>query len=255
MKRKRTGLENKTDKLGEIITLAREQQAAILPKAQPQFEGYQVYGISSPYAEVGGDYWDFFPMHGGSLGLLIADAKGNGFSAAVQVTALKRVFKVLTETNLKTWVKFEILNRSFYDGDEFKGPDFITAVFAELEPEGRVYYVNAGHPYPLLLRGGTFRELTEGGLPIGMMQESGYKLGIERLGTNDVLVMYTDGIVESCDEQGNEFSTEYLKQAILNSRGQGAKEIAGNILGEVHRHTGGREGSDDRTLIVVKRLL
>lgn len=240
--------------LGEIYELARNQQMSVLPQKKPLFPGYDVFGISLPYTVVGGDYFNFHDLYGPLLGVVVADVKGKGFSAAVQVTALHRSLQVLASTNLKIAYKADILNKAFHDGDF--NESLIAMVYGELAPNGRFHYTNVAHVYPLFYRADSdvIEELDEGGPFLGLHPDAMYNTGIVTLNPGDILVLYTDGISELTSESGEEFGRERLGELVRRGRDLGAEALGRLILEEGERFAGTPAGlNDDRTLVVIRR--
>lgn len=241
--------------LGEILHVARQQQLSILPRQMPRFGNFDVYGVSIPFTVVGGDYFQFFEMFGPSLGVVVADVKGKGFSAAVQVTALHRVLKVMADTKLKIAYKCSLINQAFCD-DPFT-ENIIALVYGELGLDGRFNYTNISHVYPLLCRSGgeEMLELDEGGTFFGLRPDAEYHLGIVRLRPGDVLLFYTDGITEIADARGEEYGRTRLKNLLRENRHRTARELVDSVLRESEAFAGhpGRI-TDDRTIVVIKHM-
>jgi serine phosphatase RsbU (regulator of sigma subunit) len=241
--------------LGEILELAHRQQSSLLPEAVPVFPGFDIHGASEPFAVVGGDYFRFFDLFGPLLGVCIADVKGKGFSAAVQVTALHRVLAVLAQTNLKIAYKAHLMNQAFFDAHSIE--NLIALVYGELGPDGRFHYANMAHVYPLWYRRGAdeFIELEEGGPFLGLQPDAVYGTGIVILEPGDFLVLYTDGITEISDESGEEYGRSRLKSLVRDGRDLAAVELTERIFQESRAFSGtpGRV-DDDRTVVVIRRL-
>ncbi len=240
--------------LQEILTLAHQQQLSILPARMPAYPGFDIFGHSTPYTIVGGDYFQFAELFGPLLGIVLADVKGKGFNAAVQATALHRVLKVLATTNLKIGYKANIINQAFHD--EPFTENLIAMVYGELAPDGRFYYTNIAHIYPIWYRSASDEciELDEGGPFLGLRNDSSYNLGIIRLRHDDILVLYTDGIVEIQRDDGEEYGRSRLKSLIQANRHLSAKALTQLIFDDTARFTQDpRNINDDRTVVVVKR--
>lgn len=241
--------------LGEILELAHRQQTSILPEKVPVFPGFDIHGASEPYTVVGGDYFRFFDLFGPLLGVCVADVKGKGFSAAVQVTALHRVLAVLAQTNLKIAYKAYLMNQAFFDTHSIE--NLIALVYGELGPDGRFHYANMAHVYPLWYRHGAdeFIELEEGGPFLGLQPDAAYGTGIVILEPGDLLVLYTDGITEIADDSGEEYGRSRLKSLIRDGRDLAAVELTERIFHESRAFSGspGRV-NDDRTVVVIRRL-
>lgn len=129
---------------------------------------------------------------------------------------------------------------------------YVSAFYGELEPNGQVSYVNAGHQPPLLFRKDRVLELRTGGTVIGPLPQVSYRRGLVRLDPGSVLVLFTDGIVER-RAHGDEFGDERLKRVVQESQGLPAAQLLDRILGAAFRYGEGRPWEDDVTVMVIRR--
>jgi hypothetical protein len=235
------------NRLDEILTLSMKQQQSLLPKTHPPFQGFELYSQALPAEEVGGDYHQLEVIASGILGVTIADAKGKGFIAAVQVTALHRALRVVHREALKITAKTERLNQAFCDAGE--DHNLITAVLGKLHPDGRFLYVNASHPYPLLRRqrNRELIHLTDGGIFLGLMPNAEYRFGLVELAPGDLLFLYTDGVSEV--DLGDQDHTGKIRDILVEDGEKPLQELAHSILAL----TDGDEIPDDRTLVLIRR--
>lgn len=234
------------NQLHEILSLSRHQQQRLLSQSQPFFAGYEMLAHSDPSEIVGGDYYNLELLSPEVLAVTIADAKGKGFIAAVQITALHRCVRLVNREPLKLTAKMGRLNQAF--NDEGDDRDLISAVLCELHQDGRFLYVNASHPYPLLRRGHELIELDEGGLFVGLQPEAKYRFGMVEMARGDLLCLYTDGISES--ESGEQDHLPQMKDLLIQEGERPLRELAESILSL----TSSRENRDDRTLLMIRRL-
>jgi serine phosphatase RsbU (regulator of sigma subunit) len=232
--------------LQEILSLSMRQQQRVLSPSCPPFPGFEIFGCSEASEEVGGDYYNVESLAPDVLAVTIADAKGKGFIAAVQVTALHRCLRLLRREPLKITAKMSRLNQAFVDDGDDRDP--ISAVLGELHQDGRFLYVNASHPYPLLRKGQRLDELTEGGLFIGLAPEAPYRFGMVNLEAGDLLCLYTDGVSES--ERGDCDHLPEMREILRSQSDPPLPEVARSILSL----TGQPEYRDDRTLVLIRRL-
>ena len=131
--------------------------------------------------------------------------------------------------------------------------EFATLVYGVLSCVGQSFtYCNAGHPSPLLWRGGKVTELQAGGLAIGIQPGEAYECGVVQLQPEDTIVMVTDGVTEAMDFQDKPYGRERLLSSIARHRGMDASHLAQQILWDVRRFTGLAERSDDTTIVVLK---
>ncbi|GEM_PF-2473046 len=240
----------KRQRLERELEIARGIQMSLLP-GQVKINGYQAFARSIPSHEVGGDYYDVFERGKSSL-VAIGDVAGKGIPAALVMANL--------QASLKTLVKFfsgtlgellAILNRSLMEGGLREGPVFVTFFAAELQPDGRLLYSNAGHNPPLLVReNGEVMELNEGGLVLGVADVP-YSTGEERMGPGDLLFMYTDGLSEATFLDGRELGRERLRRMVQELRELPPEEIGKRLLTTLSKFY---EVSDDLTFFILKKI-
>jgi phosphoserine phosphatase RsbU/P len=238
--------------LEDDMKKAAEIQRRLLPDGPPILPGYDVAGSNHPCRSVGGDYFDYVQT-GGQLYLALGDVSGKGTGAALLMTVLRAAVRA-------HWTEYEPaeavgrINRTVCQNV----PDgkYATFAMARLDPEsGEIRYVNAGHNPPILVRAdGRIEELKEGGMVLGMFEPVPYVHGDAHLDPGDTLVIFSDGVSETWDKQGEEFGEERLARTIAASRGLRAAAIEAGILAEIDAFSGGAKATDDRTLIVLKRV-
>jgi hypothetical protein len=202
-----------------------EIQESLLREAAPQVPGFDVAYKSIPVEEVGGDFCDFVHLGDDLTGFAIGDASGHG----LPVSKLNRV---IHRSNLSS--------------------NYVSAFYGELEPNGQISYVNAGHQPPLLFRKDRILELRTGGTVIGPLPQVSYRRGLVRLDPGSVLVLFTDGIVER-RAHGDEFGEERLKRVVQESHGIPAAQLLDRILDAAFAYGEGRPWEDDVTVMVIRR--
>jgi len=247
----------KSERLLRRIEKDLEQAAKIqkdlLPKENPRLEGYDINGLNVPCYEVGGDYYDFVPIDADRLGIVIADVSGKGISASLLMASLRAA--LLTEIH----PRYDIaqmsahLNNFVFQSSGLSS--FITFFFGELDRQnGALRYINAGHNPPFVLgQTGRFSSLGSSGFPLGMFLNTTYETGADRLDQGDILVLYTDGIPEARNEQGEDFTEERLKSLAFNHKDLSAALLGQKIIGAVQGFATGTEPCDDITLVIIKR--
>ena len=238
--------------LAEELSMARKIQLDLLPDQPPVPERYDIEIFYRPAREVGGDYYDFFMLPGRNMGIAIADVVGKGIPAALTMASLKG--------NLDAYVKSlfsinEIISRVNASSISSEGDPILTGLFyAVLDLDSAVLtYVNAGHNPPILVRReGKVTVLDTGGLILGLIPDTEYIYGTEKLEPGDVLVLYTDGLTEAMSPDGTEFGLDGLTDLVLTSRDLSAREIVTGLLDSITEHSSGTPQGDDQTLVVVK---
>ncbi|HEY5907303.1 MAG TPA: SpoIIE family protein phosphatase, partial [Vicinamibacteria bacterium] len=233
------------------IRLAAETQQGLLPRVAPDVTGYGLVGVNIPCRTVGGDYYDF-DYTPGRLLMALGDVAGKGMSAALIMTVLRAAVRDYWSTGSPAEAVARI-NRTICSNV----PDnkYVTFFLASLNPEsGRVIYVNSGHNPPLLIRaGGRVEPLVHGGTVLGMFESAPYAEGTVDVGRGDTLLIYSDGISETFDPDGEEFGERGLAAVAQRSRSLEAAALQDEILKELERFSVGAKATDDRTLIVLKR--
>jgi sigma-B regulation protein RsbU (phosphoserine phosphatase) len=236
---------------------AAEIQQSLLVEEPPEFPGFELAARSVPADEVGGDFYDFHELGEGTLGLAIGDASGHGLPAALQVRDVVTGLRMGIEKELKVAHVFEKLNRVIHRSR--LSSRFVSVFYAELEHDGNIVYVNAGHQPPILF----FREkvpgkpclleLTNGGTVIGPLPEAHFRRGFARLHPGEVLLLLTDGILERRDRRGEFFGDERVRDLVRQHEAQPATVILERLFEAALAWGDGRAWEDDATIVVVKR--
>ena len=236
---------------------AREIQKNILPDHEQLFGNYEIFGISLPDKVVGGDFFDYLTQEGSDrLGVVIGDAASKGFSAAAQALYVSGAVKMGVEYSIKMTTMIGKVNNLVYETFPFER--FVTLFYCELyeDKKGLCMFVNAGHNSPLFYNSSRDRieSLDATGSVLGISPNQKYLSDSINLDKDDFLVMFTDGIVEATDENFNFLGEDKLKELIHEYRNQSAKEICENLLEYVQKFAAKATYSDDKTLVVIKRI-
>jgi len=251
-------VESKAKALEADIDKASEIQRSILPAHELKFCNYELYGVSVPDRIVGGDFFDYLQATSDKerLGVVIGDAASKGFSAAAQALYVSGALRIGVEYQTKISTLVRRLNRLV--NKTFTPEHFISMVYAELtdSDSGLVVYVNAGHSTPLLYHAATdeVQRLPATGHLIGPFPGESYRSEFVVMARGDVLLLYTDGIVEASNEQQEMYGEQRLHHSLRQHRGRTPKEICQILLEEVQVFSRMAEYSDDKTLVAVKRV-
>lgn len=235
------------------LEVAKELQSGLLPEGAPQISGYRFAHSYRTANEVGGDYYDFLPLADGRLVLVVGDASGHGMAAGLLMAIANATLKTALDVSPEPARALAIVNRALTRTGSRRA--FMTFFYAVLDPgDGRLDYVSAGHPFPLLRRAdGRLEELGEGALPLGMKADLELRVTSSRLEPGDLLVLYSDGLVEALGESGRAFGFERLRGLLETAATPQA--VHDRILGDFEAFVGTQPLTDDLTLVVVAREL
>jgi stage II sporulation SpoE-like protein len=236
--------------LGSLEQAAEIQQSLLLEEP-PSFVDFDLAARSRPAEEVGGDFFDFAVFDEDMLGLSIGDASGHGLPAALLVRDVVTGLRMGLERELKIAHVFTKLNRVIHRST--LSSRFVSVFYAELERNGSLVYVNAGHQPPLLFSGNKVMELTTGGTVIGPLPEVRFHRGMGYLEPGDLLVMCTDGILERRAPDGTFFGEERLRELVQARRGETASAILEAIFEAAESFGAGGAWEDDATVVIVRR--
>ncbi len=242
------------EKIESELEFARQVQLSLLPAQVPLLQGFDMASLSIPAQRVGGDYYDFIEFPQQNLGLVIADVVGKGMSAALIMASFRAFLRAQIRNDYAIATIFRKVNNLLKEGLEDNR--FVTAVYGVLDTPNRVLtYCNAGHNPPLLLHAdGDVDLLTRGGLIMGAFRGAEYKESRKQLRPDDILILYTDGLMEAQDQFDREYGAERLIKTVQAERNAPAKELCNLILADVASHRGETPLHDDLTLVVVKAL-
>jgi serine phosphatase RsbU (regulator of sigma subunit)/predicted ester cyclase len=241
------------ERVEQELEVARSIQQASLPKEVPTLEGWQITPYYQPAREVGGDFYDFFELGGGRIGVAVGDATGKGVPAAIAASAscsmLRAVARVLGPSS-----PGEVLTQVNETLSTRIPPNmFVTCFYAILEPESAALnYANAGHDLPYLRRsGGDCEQLRARGMPLGLMPGMSYEEKEIELNAGEAALFYSDGLVEAHDPEGEMFGFPRVRALISEHGDEGS--LGDFLLRELYSFVGeGWEQEDDITLLTLR---
>lgn len=236
-----------------VLNEARQIQMSILPRRSPRRGEFDIAGFTVPAEIVGGDFFDFIPVTERIHGIAIADASGHGLPAALQVRDVYTGLRMGVARDFKIVRTVERLNRII--NQSRMTTKFVSLFYGEIEEEGNFIYVNAGHPPPLHFHAKGVTTLKQTGMVLGPSATASYSRGFLALEPGDALLLYTDGMTEASDPKGREYGIERLKRAFLALKERSADEIVRALVEKVGEFVRVRAPEDDRTVVVVKRIL
>ena len=247
------------ERMRRELALAAEVQQRLLPSCAPQGAAMEVSGFCEPARGVGGDYYDFINFDNSQLGLAIADVAGKGMPAALLMSTVQATLRSLTARN-GTPANYELssvvskLNRLLFNTTN--GEHYVTFFYATFDQKTqRLTYVNAGHNPPLYLQSDSnseFRLLTSGGLVAGAFEHSSYEQETVQMKPNDLLFLYTDGLTEALNEEGEEFGTSRIMETLKAIASLSADQIRDVVVRRVKEWCDGMSLYDDLTFVVMK---
>jgi serine phosphatase RsbU (regulator of sigma subunit) len=233
---------------------AAEVQERLLPQESPKIPGIEIAGLMSPSKELGGDYYDYIELPRGDFGLVIADVSGKGAAAALFMPSIEVAFRMDTHSPSPSNEVIANLNRVLYD---LAGQTrYVTLFYAKLDVAHRTLeYTNAGHFPPVILSAhGPEIWLTQGGPVVGLLPEASYQMASVALNPGDLLILYTDGVIEAENDKEEMYSVERLLSIARANRGKTAQELVQIIQSSVFAFAGTEELRDDLTLVLLKVL-
>lgn len=231
---------------------AAEIQSSLLPDLAPSFPPFETAHRSQPAEEVGGDFFDYRNVIADEiLGVAIGDASGHGLPAALLVRDVVIGLRMGLTKDLRIDSVFRRLNEVIHEST--LSSKFISVFYAELEKDGALSYVNAGHPSPLLVSATSLDRLSVGGTVIGPLPGARFKRGLAMLPARACLVMCTDGILERRGEADEFYGEQRLIEAVRRNLGRPARDILATVFRECEAWGAERPFEDDATLVIVKR--
>ena len=241
-------------RMEEDLTSAHDLQMSMLPATCPEVEGYQIAASSTPAREVGGDFFDFFTIGEGKVGLIIGDVTGKSVSGALIMAASRSVFRMLAEEELSVGETMIRANRRLKK--DIKSGMFVALLYAVLDAEdGSVGLCSAGQTQPILLSAKTAEptlvETVGDTFPLGILDEANYEETQLQMEPGDKVVYYTDGIVEAMNKHEDMYGFERLHEVVKSSEADTAEALMNDIISDVSDFTGAATQHDDLTIIVV----
>lgn len=246
-------LSIRMERIEQELHEAEVMQRSILPSEDPDFSGLDISSYFQPATEIGGDYYDYIPITETTLAIAVGDVKGHGMQAGLLVSAASGCLHTSLETTQSIAEIMQVVNRRVC---EVKGNTLMTLCFSTLDTTSSLLsFSSAGHFFPYHYCAGT-RSLMpwelEGSLPLGVLQDIDYPVCSRTLSRDDILVYYSDGLVEGDNPDEEMFGFERLEASILRHADLNASDMKQAILADFLAHCGQHEQEDDVTLIVVK---
>jgi serine phosphatase RsbU (regulator of sigma subunit) len=233
------------------LQTARRVQERMLPKALPPVEGWGLTACWHPARTVGGDFYDCFPIDDDHLALIIGDVTGKGIPAALVMATTCSLVRFVGEQLQTPGAMLARINDRM--AEDIPEKMFVTCLIAVLQPStGRVRFANAGHNLPLVRGTQGVRTLQARGMPLGLMRGMHYEENEEIIAPGELLLLYSDGIVEARNQRRELFGDRRLAALLATLPTQ--THLPDAVCGEVWRFTGeGLQQEDDITMFVAER--
>jgi phosphoserine phosphatase RsbU/P len=252
-------MANEKKRLDHDLEIARDIQRILLPSEAPAINGFQISGLNAPARQVSGDYFDYIQVDEERLGVAIADVSGKGVPASLIMAICRSVLRAEAARNPSPADVLRKVNRQLYP--DIKEDMFISMAYLILnhQRDGGITLARAGHDAPLLYKrqSETVTPVKSPGMVVGI--DSGnvfdrlttdFAVPLER---DDCLVLYTDGVTETLNLDGDEFGLERMMQSVRASATNGAQAIVKKIIEDVRDFTGSIPQNDDITLIAIRK--
>jgi len=237
------------------LQVAYEVQAGLLPRQTPQVTGWEFAARWQPAREVAGDYYDFIPLDGGQLGLVIADVSDKGMPAALFMALTRSIVRASVGRAPSPADGIAHANRLICA--DSTGGMFVTLFYALLNPAtGEFTYVNAGHNPPLLYCADRdqLRQLARTGMVLGVIEDAPFEQHTLRLNPSDLVLLYTDGVTDAVDAHLQDFGMERLQRLILDHQHAPAADVVAALEGAIRDFAASTAPFDDMAMVVIKCL-
>ena len=236
------------------LDVASGIQQSILPTVFPSRDDYQIYASMEPARNVGGDFFDVVRLEGNRVGLAIADVSDKGVPAALFMMSSRTWMKGAAISSPEPGTVLGEVNALLHEDNETQM--FVTVLYAVYDPEtGEFAYASGGHDAPLLVHPDGSSELLPltGGIALGIVPDLAYGQNSVVLDHGDTLVLYTDGVTEAMNGEGEQFGIERLRKVFSDRAPKDANEAAHKIFEAVNTFADGAAQSDDITCLTLRR--
>ena len=241
-------------RIAEQMRLAGIIQRRMIPKKAPLIAGVDVAATYIPCFDVGGDFYDFLRVNETSFAVAIADVIGKGMPAAIMMSMFRGAVRAYANTEGGSGAISEMINRlNKMACTECSDGEFITLFYAIIDVRDmKVTYCNGGHEPTLLIRGRIIKELNKGGLVLGVEKDAEYQIDTVDLKDGDSMVLYTDGLIDAVNFEGDIWGRESMLKVISEHNAGSADQMIKNILGYRRRFVGLARQVDDTSIVAVK---
>lgn len=246
---------SRRERLESEFRIAADLQQTLLPEAPPRVEGIELTGWSQASKDVGGDFYDYFDLPNGKIGVVLGDATGKGLGAALLSTQCSSILRTLAGQDMPPAELLAQTNNEFFKriGSTHR---FVTLFLLVLDPEtGMVTYASAGHPPALLTNPETKQSRwleSEAGYPLGIVKDAVFSEVTVRLEPRDTIVIYSDGLTDAQDSSHQLFGEKRLEDAVKSGATRSPEELLTHIRNTAAQHMYGKDPIDDMTIVIVR---
>jgi serine phosphatase RsbU (regulator of sigma subunit) len=238
-------------RIEEELGVARTIQQGLLPRSLPADGWFRVCGSSVASHQVGGDYYDFIPSGPDAWTVVVADVSGKGVSSALLAALLQGAFLAVSHSDAALHKRLERINT--FLNERTAGEKYATVFYCLLERAGQLLYVNAGHCPPLIVRqAGGIESLAATAPPVGLIESAEFAVGETTLADGDKIVIYSDGVTEAQNLEGEFFGRQRLRQTVAEHHADSCHALHEAVASAVARFTESAPQADDITLVAIE---
>ncbi len=242
-------------KLEHELAMAREIQQSILPQALPLLPGYQFGTLMAPVRAVGGDFYDFIPLSSGTLGIVVADISDKGLPAAIFMALTRSLVRAEALRGVFPAEVLRRVNRHLLDMND--AGMFVTVLYGILHARtGQFLYARAGHELPVVISpsGEALAIPADSGQILGLLPEPNLDEEAISVSKGGKLVLYTDGVTDSMNVEGEPFGRDRLEEIIQKQGRASAQVVCDRVMEALAAHQGATAQFDDCTMVVVSAV-
>ncbi len=243
--------EREKQRMEEELKVAQKIQCDLLPRELPTTGWFRAAGSSIPSREVGGDYYDLRQTSPDIWATVVADVSGKGVSSALLAALLQGAFLLGGEASLP--IEHMMARVNHFLNARTMGEKYATAFYCTLARDGALRWANAGHPRPYLIRGnGSLARLASTGVPLGMLADTTYEVLEESLAPGDRIVLFSDGLSEAENADGEFFDKTVLPRLITEHLSSGCEEMRAALERAALEFIESPLPADDVTIVVIE---
>ncbi len=237
-------------KIEQELKVAAGIQQALLPPGNHNGGFFQASAASVACRSVGGDFFDYVDLPSGGAGFILGDVSGKGSPAALLASAVLGMFSVEATYHIGAASPIARINAALFR--RAVAAKFLTAFYCVLSPDGSLTYTNAGHNPPMVISSKGLRRLETGGLVLGLFEGATFEEETVRLENGDLLLIYSDGVTEAMNIEGEEFGDDRLIECLSKLQTQPLQEILETLLTDVKAFAGEAVQNDDITMLLMR---